>query len=266
MSVLLRVRQLDHRITDAEPQVPDSRRRAAAARRRAPSLGTRPKPAGHGVQCLRVTTRVQARPAGPLATPGDSEHHEPSMGSTSRHLILSVSVAAALFGPGCYEVGVVGLPGPPKPLVLFEGDAPVEVTDYLTMLLFTDVDPALVVVRGSENEVFGPCEHRDAPLAWLADSPSVVALQFATSALRDTNRRTPDVSKVCVAVVPSCETAPPCGRLDDEFVVSSESSCTKGADLGLVFSYYEWSGTAWRTVTGTATDGIRCRLALKLDP
>ena len=166
--------------------------------------------------------------------------------------------------PGCYDVGAIGLPGPPKPRVSVEGEAPVEVTDYLTMLLFNDVDPALVVVRGSENEVFGPCGHREAALASLADSPSVVALQFATSTLRDTDRRRPDASKVCVTEVPFCGSAPACGTVENEFVVSSEKLCTKREHGGSLFLYYEWSGTEWNTVTGTATDDIRCRLALRL--
>jgi hypothetical protein len=166
--------------------------------------------------------------------------------------------------PGCYDVGAIGLPGPPKPRASVEGEAPVEVTDYLTMLLFNEADAALVVVRGSEGEVFGPCGHREAALAWLADSPSVVALQFATSALRDIDGRRPDVSNVCVSTVPNCEVAPPCGTLGNEFVVSPETLCTKLAHRGSVFLYYEWSGTEWKTVTGTTTDDIRCRLALRL--
>jgi hypothetical protein len=147
---------------------------------------------------------------------------------------------------------------------LFEGEEPVDITDYLTMLLFDDAEPALVVVRGGEIEVFGHCGRRDVGVTWLAEPPSAVAFQFGMFALRDTIGRRPDISNVCVSKVTSCESTPRCGTLEDEFVVSSMRPCTKGAHRSTVFSYYEWSGEDWRTVTGTATDDIRCRLALQL--
>jgi len=164
---------------------------------------------------------------------------------------------------GCYDVVVVGLPGPPPPRRLFPNQPPVPVAEYATLLLLPSGDPVLVITRGPDHEVISGCGLDD-PGFWSEGTASEMsAMQFPIDIIRDDSGLDVEVSRVCVVAVSSCEPYDRCIGLTNEFGVRRGEACVK-ADPGTYFVFYKLSGAKWNTVTGTATADIRCRLALQL--
>lgn len=163
----------------------------------------------------------------------------------------------------CYDANTIGLPGPPPPRRLFPNEPPVPVVDYATLLLLPDGSPALVSTRGPTSETIPGCG-LDGPRVWFGGvAPEMSAMQFPSDIIRDDGGREVDVSRVCVVVVSTCEPNDQCVGLANEFGVRLGEACVK-SDPGSYFRFYRLLGDDWKTVTGTATDDIRCRLALKL--
>jgi hypothetical protein len=138
------------------------------------------------------------------------------------------------------------------------------VAAYVTLLLL-DGDAVLVSTVGGVHSRADRCPGTEPYVAWLTRSESSAsAVQFPANALIDTGDARVDVSRVCALVAESCTAFPPCVGLADEFVVGREHPCVKGANVGPVFAFYNWSGAAWVPLAGADVDAIRCRVALAL--
>lgn len=164
---------------------------------------------------------------------------------------------------GCYDVTVIELPGPPPPRKLFPNQPPVPVVDYATLVLLPGGTPALVSTRGPNTEVIPGCG-LDGPGLWFEGAAAEMsAMQFPIDIVRDDRGLEVELSHVCVVAVSNCAPYDQCIGLRNEFGVRRGEPCVK-SDPGSYFKFYELSGAAWNAVTGTATDDIRCRLALQL--
>lgn len=168
--------------------------------------------------------------------------------------------ALAVAALGCYDIDALRMPGPlVTPAV--DGKA-VPVADYITLLLL-DGSAVLVSTTGGVHDPAEQCPGTEPHVAWLTRSASASAVQFPSSALIDTDDARVDVSRVCALVAESCTAFPPCVGLTDEFVVSREHPCVKGANVGPVFAFYSWSGAAWVPLARADADAIRCHAALE---